>query len=111
MALKSEERAARPAKAGPARTCGGCGQHDDAESLVRVVLGPRVGQEASSVAVDVAGGSFGRGAHVHARKECLAKATKGGFSRAFKCRVEANAAEIAGEIAAAADRRIAGLLM
>jgi len=108
--MRKEQRAERP-KNGPSRTCVGCGRHDDAASLVRVVLGPRVPNETASVAVDLAGGSFGRGAHVHARKGCLAKAAKGGLARAFKCRVEANEGELAGQIASAADRRIAGLLM
>jgi predicted RNA-binding protein YlxR (DUF448 family)/ribosomal protein L7Ae-like RNA K-turn-binding protein len=110
------KRAERPAKPGPTRTCVGCGRHDDAASLVRVVLGPPVkdaqgAPDASVVAVDMAGGSFGRGAHVHARKECLINAAKGGFARAFKCRVDAQATEVAAQIVNGCERRIAGLLM
>lgn len=109
--MQENERAERPAKPGPTRTCAGCGRHDDAAALVRVVLGPREGDKPSSVAVDMAGGSFGRGAHVHARKECLTQAAKGGFARSFKCRVEAKAADVATQIVEGCDRRIAGFLM
>jgi predicted RNA-binding protein YlxR (DUF448 family) len=109
--MQEDNRAERPAKPGPTRTCAGCGQHDDAAALVRVVLGPRVGQEASSIAVDVAGGSFGRGAHVHAQRECLTRAAKGGLARAFKCRVQVSAEEIALQIVEGCNRRIAGLLL
>jgi predicted RNA-binding protein YlxR (DUF448 family) len=107
-------RAERPAKTGPVRTCVGCGQHDAPEAFVRVVLGPRVGQEPATLAVDMAGGTIGRGAHVHARPICLEKAAKGGFGRSFKCKVDPSAAsakEIASQIVEGCDRRIAGLLM
>ena len=103
----------RPAQraGGPTRTCAGCGQHDDPAELVRVVLGPRVGEEAALLAVDMAGGSVGRGAHVHARPDCVTKAAKGGFARSFKCRVDAKPADLAMQIAEGCDRRIAGLLL
>jgi predicted RNA-binding protein YlxR (DUF448 family) len=93
-------------RAGARRTCVGCGQTDAPESLVRVVLGPQ-----GEVAVDLAGGAFGRGAHVHAAVPCLEKACKAGLSRSFKCRVEASADDLAAEIARAAERRIEGLLV
>jgi predicted RNA-binding protein YlxR (DUF448 family) len=63
------------------------------------------------IAVDVAGSAFGRGAHVHANPGCLAKACRGGFSRAFRCEVVADAAMLAGDVAANMDRRIEGLLL
>lgn len=63
------------------------------------------------LAVDLAGGSFGRGAHVHPSPDCLSKAASGGFARAFKARVRAGAAELAAQIVAAEDRRMAGLLL
>ena len=111
-AMNETKRPERPpVKAGPTRTCAGCGQHDDPAELVRVVLGPRVGEEAALLAVDMAGGSVGRGAHVHARPECLTKAAKGGFSRSFKCRIDAKASDLAFQISEGCDRRIAGLLL
>jgi predicted RNA-binding protein YlxR (DUF448 family) len=67
--------------------------------------------EAASVVVDVASSGFGRGAHVHASPDCVAKALKGGFARVFKTRVEGKAQDFAAQLVAAADRRIEGLLM
>jgi hypothetical protein len=106
------------------RTCVGCqarvvvGDHD---SMLRVVLGPRVSSNGPSsntreagkygVAADVAGSAFGRGAHVHANPACLAKACRGGFSRAFRCEVVADAAVLARDVATSIDRRVEGLLL
>lgn len=98
---KSEPRAPKR----PVRTCVGCGQRDDAAALVRLVLG-----EGGEVAFDLAGGAFGRGAHVHAAPACLEKAPKG-LSRAFKQEVRAGAREIGEALVAACDRRAAGLVM
>jgi predicted RNA-binding protein YlxR (DUF448 family)/ribosomal protein L7Ae-like RNA K-turn-binding protein len=101
-----------PRVKGPVRTCVGCGKADDAEVLVRVVLGPRESSGAEAmVAVDVAGGAHGRGAHVHARKACLVNAAKMGLARSFKAPVRATAGELAEQIVAGCDRRIAGLLV
>jgi hypothetical protein len=47
---------------------------------------------------------------VHARKECLVKAAKGGLARSFKAKVAATADELASQIQEGSDRRIAGLL-
>lgn len=98
---KSEPRAPKR----PVRTCVGCGQRDDAGAMVRLVLG-----EGGEVAFDLAGGAFGRGAHVHARPECLEKAPRG-LSRAFKQDVRADAREVGAALVAACDRRAAGLVM
>jgi predicted RNA-binding protein YlxR (DUF448 family) len=88
------------------RTCAGCGKHADAGDLVRVVLDPSSGE----LAVDMAGGGFGRGAHVHGAPACLAKALKGGFARVFKTEIKGDAAAIGADIVQAADRRIEGLI-
>jgi predicted RNA-binding protein YlxR (DUF448 family) len=88
------------------RTCAGCGKHADAGDLVRVVLDPSSGE----LAVDMAGGGFGRGAHVHGAPACLAKALKGGFARVFKTEIKGDAAAIGADIVHAADRRIEGLI-
>ena len=74
--------------------------------MVRLVRGPE-----GEVAVDAAGGAFGRGAHVHSRPDCIAKACKGGLARSFKAQVKCEATELANAIAEASDRRIAGLVM
>jgi predicted RNA-binding protein YlxR (DUF448 family)/ribosomal protein L7Ae-like RNA K-turn-binding protein len=89
----------------PVRTCVGCGQHDDAAAMVRLVLG-----EGGEIAFDLAGGAFGRGAHVHASPACLEKAPRG-LSRAFKQEVRADGREVGSALVAACDRRAAGLVM
>jgi predicted RNA-binding protein YlxR (DUF448 family)/ribosomal protein L7Ae-like RNA K-turn-binding protein len=94
----SEKRAA------PTRTCVGCGLRDDAADMVRLVV------EGDEVVFDLAGGSFGRGAHVHARPACLGKAPRG-LSRAFKREVRIAPAELGRLLVVACDRRLAGLLL
>ena len=86
------------------RTCVGCGKTDDAKAMVRLVV-----SDAGEVGVDLAGGTFGRGAHLHPSPRCLASAPKG-LSRSMKRAVAVNPADLAREIAEAADRRIRGLL-
>ena len=96
------------------RTCVGCRARiagADAERSLRVVLGLAGPDGRHEVVVDLAGGSFGRGAHVHASPVCIAKACAGGFAHAFKRKVGADAAELAQSMAAASGRRIEGLLL
>lgn len=92
------------------RTCAGCGKTAPPEELVRVLLDPASG----AIAVDLTGRpgdtALGRGAHLHAAPDCVAKSLKGGLSRAFKTKVVADAAAIGADIVTAADRRIDGLL-
>ncbi len=66
-----------------ARTCIGCSERAEPHELVRLVLGPD-----GEVAVDAAGGGFGRGAHVHARTACLTQAASRGLLRATKGQAE-----------------------
>lgn len=79
-----------PSEKGRVRTCVGCGERvvvDDARGarpLVRLILGP-----GGVIAVDPGDGGFGRGAHVHPRKDCLAAAVARGLARAAKGRVHA----------------------
>jgi len=91
---------------GPVRTCAGCQKRVSADELVRVVLDP----SSQEIAVDLSGSAFGRGSHVHGNTDCLAKALKGGFARAFKTKIVADAKSIGAQIVSAADRRIEGLL-
>lgn len=98
------ERPKENEQRGPARTCVGCGLRDGAEGMVRLVVAE------DEVAFDLAGGAFGRGAHLHARPECISKAPRG-LSRTFKRDVRVDGAELARRLSAACDRRMAGLLM
>lgn len=106
------------------RTCVGCGERSAPGEMVRLVIGP-----SGEIAVDAAGGGFGRGAHVHARGSCLAQASKGGLLRATKGKAKTvsvavkegaevvtsepqpiDAGALAQAIEAAMSRRIEGLL-
>lgn len=94
-------------KPGPRRQCAGCAKRDFADALFRVVLDPQDG----TLAIDLADSRFGRGAHVHASKECVQKALRGGFAKVFKAKVEGTAESLGEQITMSADRRIEGLLM
>jgi predicted RNA-binding protein YlxR (DUF448 family)/ribosomal protein L7Ae-like RNA K-turn-binding protein len=93
-------------KPGPRRQCAGCAKRDFADDLVRVVLDPADG----TLAIDLADSRFGRGAHVHASKDCVQKALRGGFAKVFKHKVEGTLEALAEQLLIAADRRIEGLL-
>jgi predicted RNA-binding protein YlxR (DUF448 family) len=88
----------------PERTCVGCGKADAREQLVRVVVDP-----AGEIGIDLAGGAFGRGAHMHPSPSCIRKAATKGLARSFET-VRCDAASLASLLLAAADRRIEGLL-
>jgi len=109
---KTHEERGGAAKAAPQRQCAGCAERTAADDLLRVVLGPPAAPGgAGSLAIDLADGRFGRGAHVHPTKACVEKALRGGFARAFKTRIDATAEDLAVQIVAGADRRIEGLLL
>jgi predicted RNA-binding protein YlxR (DUF448 family) len=90
------------------RQCAGCAKRDAAGELLRVVLGSGTGEE--MLAIDLADSRFGRGAHVHPSKECMQRALRGGFAKAFKTKVEGTVEALGAQIEQAADRRIEGLL-
>jgi predicted RNA-binding protein YlxR (DUF448 family) len=87
------------------RTCIGCRAVTPAAELVRLVLGPE-----GDVAIDVPGGSFGRGAWVHPKPSCLAHAPAG-LSRALKANVRSTQTELLAGLKGAAARRIQGLIL
>lgn len=101
---KEEHPRGEPGKR--ARTCVGCGEKDHPSVFVRLILSPD-----GDVAVDAGDGSFGRGAHVHPRPDCLAKACKGGIARAMKTNVRVTPAELGTQMADALDRRMEGLVL
>ena len=88
-----------------ARTCVGCGLRDEASSTLRLAVA------GGQVVFDLAGGSFGRGAHVHANASCIAKAPRA-LARAFRREgLSVTAAELGERLVIACDRRMVGLLL
>jgi predicted RNA-binding protein YlxR (DUF448 family) len=142
QAKDQERTAAQPEApqggAGRVRTCVGCGERVEiprgsgaSSQLIRLVFGPE-----GEIAVDAAGGGFGRGAHVHPRPGCLEKAVQRGLARAARAKVSflraeredvadadagsaapegelipLSAATLAAAIARALDRRIQGFIV
>ncbi|CAN5145904.1 hypothetical protein BH09MYX1_BH09MYX1_07490 [soil metagenome] len=88
------------------RTCIGCGEKAAPEALVRLVVSPE-----GDIAVDAAGGSFGRGAHVHGIPTCITRAAKSGLARSFKREIKITGPELAHRIASALQRRAFGLIV
>jgi hypothetical protein len=72
--------------------------------MIRMVV------EEGEVAFDLAGGAFGRGAHVHPTPRCLAAAPKG-LARAFHRPVTISPAELGERLVASCVRRFKGLLL
>jgi predicted RNA-binding protein YlxR (DUF448 family) len=102
---RSDER--RGEKRSPTRTCVGCGLPDDVSALLRLVVAE------DEVAFDLAGGAFGRGAHLHGRPLCIERAPRG-LARAFHGRggaAKLDAALLGRRLVEACDRRMAGLLL
>jgi predicted RNA-binding protein YlxR (DUF448 family) len=85
------------------RTCIGCRQSETRDNLLRLVATPD-----GRIAFDLAGGSFGRGAWVHARTDCLAKSVRG-LGRALRAPITASLLEIYQGLLAAAWRRAESL--
>lgn len=65
------------------RTCAGCRQKASVQEFERFVL------LGGDLVYDMRSKAPGRGAHVHAMRECLQQACYGGFARAFRQRIEA----------------------
>lgn len=86
------------------RTCVGCGGTGSPDELVRLVSAPD-----GALAVDLAGGKFGRGAWVHPAPACVGKAPAG-LSRTLRRQVRTTGRELGGMLALAARRRVEGLV-
>ena len=95
---------------GVTRTCVGCGARALEGDLVRLVLVEVDAESVCAVVPDAKGGAFGRGAHVHPSRDCLANACKKGLSRAFRREVRADEGELGAAISVAYTRRLEGLL-
>jgi ribosomal protein L7Ae-like RNA K-turn-binding protein len=72
---------------------------------VRAVLGP-----SGEAVPDLSGSGFGRGAWVHPRPACLAKALPRGFSKSMKGSVHTSVADFSAALAAQAERRAYSLI-
>jgi predicted RNA-binding protein YlxR (DUF448 family) len=96
----------------PTRTCVGCGARDAATEMAHLVVVD------GTVVVDAlfsAGGGLlqaqaGRGAHLHPRPDCVAKAPRG-LSRSLRSAASVTASDVGRALASAADRRLEGLLV
>jgi predicted RNA-binding protein YlxR (DUF448 family)/ribosomal protein L7Ae-like RNA K-turn-binding protein len=108
---------ARPGSRSGMRTCVGCGVAVNVPApegeLVRLIL-----LSGGAVAVDAAGGGFGRGAHVHPRPDCIAKAALHGLPKAARGAVRLDgeaspltAKGLASRIRAELERRVAHMLV
>ncbi|WP_437792416.1 YlxR family protein [Sorangium sp. So ce693] len=110
MSRQSDAGEREPFEKGRVRTCVGCGERvgvDDvrgARPLVRLILGP-----GGVIAVDPGDGGFGRGAHVHPRKDCLSAAVARGLARAAKGRVHAIVGAAGGGAEGAGDQATQGV--
>ena len=87
------------------RTCIGCSKKDAPEGMVRLVV------SGDEIAVDAAGGAFGRGAHVHPFGDCIAQACRGGLSRAFKREIKMSPPALRASIREAYVRRAVGMIL
>jgi ribosomal protein L7Ae-like RNA K-turn-binding protein len=73
--------------------------------MIRLVLGTD-----GELGVDLAGRSFGRGAWVHPRLDCLVRTARGGAAKSFKAPVGQDAAALVASVRSAADRRVESLI-
>jgi len=91
----------------------GCGERVErgraAAELIRLVPVPASGGGVD-VVVDLASKAFGRGAWVHARRSCVTAAERSGLARSARRALALPAGEIERRIAAAAERRLVGLV-
>lgn len=87
------------------RTCVGCRSESEPGDLVRLVLDGDAG-----IVVDLASRSFGRGAWVHPRPECLARAASGGVEKSLRTPVRTEPRALVASLRAAANRRFQALL-
>lgn len=102
--MVDESRGARRGAKKPVRTCAACHGTEDPESLVRWVVDPE-----GNVAPDLASRSFGRGAWLHPRRECIKKVT-GALSRSFKQSVVTTPEQALGLLARAGHTRALALI-
>lgn len=79
--MVDESRGAGRGAKKPVRTCAACHGTEEPDSLVRWVIDPE-----GNVVPDLASRSFGRGAWLHPRQDCVRKVTAA-LSRSFKQRV------------------------
>lgn len=87
------------------RTCVGCRTAQPAIGLVRLVLDPE-----GDLLVDPKGGSFGRGAWLHAQPDCVKRGVPGGIARTLHASVHTTPEVVAERLRAAGRRRLEGLL-
>jgi predicted RNA-binding protein YlxR (DUF448 family) len=90
------------------RTCAGCRAVAARASLVRFVHAP---EHVPCIVPDLGARLPGHGVWAHASRECLRKAARGGFARAFKQAITVDAGELSGLLSGQIERRLEGLLL
>ena len=104
MTTVAEQEPQKGARKGPERTCAACRAHGARDELIRWVR-----DESGAVVPDLSARTFGRGAWVHGRPECLKK-LQSALSRGFKAPVTTTTAEALQLLRAAAEHRTAQML-
>jgi len=90
------------------RTCAGCREGGSRSELYRFVHAP---EHVPAIVPDVGARLGGHGAWVHPKRECLARAVRGGFSRAFKAQVSVDGQVLLGLARDQVKKRVQGLLL
>jgi len=120
-ATRERRRSGDGARKVAERTCVGCNATGDASQLIRVVAASLAPGETTNVepaatdgvrvVIDLVGKLPGRGAWVHPQSACLGRACSRGFAKAFGARVHTTLTDLLEQLANAAERRLAGLLL
>lgn len=102
-----------PDSAEPERTCAGCREVDGKSALLRFAFVPELSPgEGPQLVPDPRSRLGGRGVSVHPRRACVERAaTRGGFARALKSKVDFDANELCAMAAEQYARRVDGLLL
>jgi predicted RNA-binding protein YlxR (DUF448 family) len=98
----------RDSESGAERTCAGCREAGSRADLFRFVHVPG---HTPCMVPDLGANLGGHGAWVHPSRECLARATRGGFSKVFKAQVTVDRGELLQLAKMQIEKRVQGLLL
>jgi hypothetical protein len=106
----TERRSRRAERSDRARTCVGCGLRDDPSSMARLSVVRGEVRFGALLGGRVRPAFGGRGAHLHARPVCLAKAPRS-LARALRAEVRVDPAELGSRLFWACDEAITGRVL